>query len=521
MLKYPYILIFLIIFSSCSTPKTEVDIILSGGEVYDGENINPERKDIIIQGDSILELTTNWKEKYTCNNVIDLTNYVVSPGFIDPHTHAFDDLSSTTNNANLNFLKQGVTTVITGNDGGGPVKIADTFAKWKEQGIGVNAGLLVGHGTVRKLAMGLRDEKPTEEALNTMRMFVKQAMEEGALGLSSGLYYSPGSFAQTEEVIELAKVASAYNGIYDTHMRDESSYNIGLKAAVEEAVEIAVKGNIPLQISHIKCLGTDVWNTSSDLINYIDSCRNAGVNITANQYPYNASGTNVISAIFPRWTQAGGPDAFLQRIHDPAQRPKIYKEITENIRKRGGASSLLITRYKDASLIKHNLQEVADIWQLTPEEAAFRIAENGNARLASFNMIEEDITNFMKQDWVVTGSDGSTGHPRKFGTFPRKLEKYVMEGKVMSLGEFINKSSAKTAEIFGITDRGKIAKGYKADLIIFKPEQVAEKATFQEPELYAEGIQYLIINGKLAIKDGEYTGILAGEIVKKQVALEN
>ncbi|UZR94578.1 N-acyl-D-amino-acid deacylase family protein [Chondrinema litorale] len=515
------LLLLLALLTQCNSKKTQVDLVLSGGNVYDGIAEDATVKDIVIQGDSIIAITSDWQEKYSCGNVINLQGYTVSPGFIDPHTHAFDDLSSTTNNANLNFLKQGVTTVITGNDGGGPVKVAETFAKWQDQGIGINAGLLVGHGTVRKLAMGLRDEKPTEEALNTMKMFVKQAMEEGALGLSSGLYYSPGSFAQTEEVIELAKVASAYNGIYDTHMRDESSYNIGLKAAVEEAVEIAVKGNIPLQISHIKCLGTDVWNTSSDLINYIDSCRNAGVNITANQYPYNASGTNVISAIFPRWSQAGGPDAFLQRIHDPAQRPKIYKEITENIRKRGGASSLLITRYKDASLVKHNLQEVADIWQLTPEEAAFRIAENGNARLASFNMIEEDITNFMKQDWVVTGSDGSTGHPRKFGTFPRKMQKYIMDEKVMSMGEFINKSSAKTAKIFGITDRGKLAKGYKADIIVFKPEEVAEKATFQEPELYAEGIQYLIINGKIAIKEGEYTGILAGETIKKQVALVN
>ncbi|MEM1137377.1 MAG: D-aminoacylase [Bacteroidota bacterium] len=511
----PY-LCFIFLIYSCSNPKTNVDLILTGGNVFDGSGTTPIQKTVVVRNDSIVDLINTWEEKYTCKKVIDVSGYTVSPGFIDPHTHAFDDLSSKGKNANLNFLMQGVTTVVTGNDGGGPVKIAEVFEKWETQGIGINAGLLVGHGTVRRLAMGMRDKKPNEEELETMKAFVKSAMEEGALGLSSGLYYAPGSYAETAEVIALAKVAAEYQGIYDTHLRDESSYNIGLEAAVKEAVIIATKAAIPLHISHIKCLGADVWGKSKQIISFIDSCRNTGLNITANQYPYRASGTNVISALFPRWSQAGGPDVFLDRLQDAPTRSKIYAAITENIRKRGGTTSLLITRYEDHIIVGLNLQQVAINWQLSPEDAALKIAENGNARLASFNMQATDIKNFMQKKWVVSGSDGSTGHPRKYGTFPRKLQKYVLEEKILSLEEFIHRSSALTAEIFGISNRGQIKKGYKADLIVFKPENFKEKADFQQPEQYAEGIHLLVLNGKIVIENGIYTGELAGAIIRNQ-----
>ena len=500
---------------ACSTPKQKADLVIENGSIIDGSGEKSYKADIAIRDNKIIDITPEWKGLYTSEKIIDARGYIVSPGFIDPHTHAFDDLNSTERNACLNYLSQGVTTVIVGNDGGGPVLVQETFDKWQEQGIGVNAGLLVGHGTIRKLAMGMGDNDPDEATLQKMQTFTTRAMEEGALGLSTGLFYAPGSYAKTEEVIALAKIAAQYGGIYDTHLRDESSYNIGLVAAVKEAITISKEADIPLHISHIKCLGTDVWGKSQEIIALVDSCQKAGMAITANQYPYNASGTNVVSALFPRSALVGGPDMFQQRLDQAESLNSIKVDVKENMRKRGGAATLLITRYADTTLIKKNIKEVAEIWQMDTVDAAVEIARNGNARLASFNMQETDMANFMQQEWIVTGSDGSTGHPRKYGSFPRKLEKYVLEEKVIDLPAFIRNSSAKTAEIFGINNRGYLKQGYQADIIIFKPEEVQENATFQNPEALSEGIHWVLVNGQLVIEEGKYNGKLVGEVVER------
>lgn len=511
-----YLLIYLFLFLfSCTSDIEEVDIIIENGSIIDGTGKEAYKSTIIINQGEIIAITDEWQSTYTSQQIVDANGYIVSPGFIDPHTHAFDDLSSTKNNACLNYLMQGVTTVIAGNDGGGPVLVAETFKKWENQGIGINAGLLTGHGTIRKLAMGMDDATPDSTTLQKMQDFTEKAMQEGALGLSTGLFYAPGSYSQTDEVIALAKVAAKYGGIYDTHLRDESTYTIGLIPAIKEAIEIANTASLPLHISHIKCLGTDVWGQSKEIVSLIDSCKQIGMEITANQYPYSASGTNVISALFPRSALAGGPDMFQQRLDQAPTLNDIKKDVRENIRKRGGPPSLLITRYADTTLIGKHLGEIAEIWNLDAVDAAVEIARNGNARLASFNMQESDITHFMQQDWVVTGSDGSSGHPRKYGSFPRKLEKYVLDENVMGLPEFIKKSSGLTADIFQIKNRGYLKVGYKADIIIFKPEEVKEKADFQNPEALTVGMEWVIVNGKVVIDKGVFTGKLVGQVVKR------
>jgi len=509
-----FIGLFLLIFS-CTSHVNEVDIIIKNGNIIDGTGAASYKKAIIIKEGAIIDIVDNEQISYESEQIIDASGYTVSPGFIDPHTHALDDLNSKDRYACINYLAQGVTTVIAGNDGGGPVLVKKSFNKWEKQGMGVNVGLVVGHGTIRKLAMGMDDSVPDTNTLKKMETFTAKAMEEGALGLSTGLFYAPGSYAKTDEVIALAKIAAQYGGIYDTHLRDESSYNIGLVEAVKEAITICKEANLPLHLSHIKCLGADVWGKSTEIIDMVESEQKAGMVITANQYPYNASGTNVISALFPRSALVGGPDMFQQRLDDLNALNSIKKDVKENMRIRGGAASLLITRYADTTIIGKNLEQVASIWQMDSVNAAVEIARNGNARLASFNMQETDIKNFMQQEWVTTGSDGSTGHPRKYGSFPRKLQKYVLGQNVMDLPTFIRNSSAKTAEIFNIKNRGYLKKGYQADILIFKPEEVQEKADFQNPELLAEGMHWVIVNGKLAIDQGVYSGEMAGEAVKR------
>ena len=258
-------------------------------------------------------------------------------------------------------------------------------------------------------------------------------MDEGAIGMSTGLYYAPGSYSSTEEVIELAKVAAAKGGLYDSHIRDESSYTIGLIGSVNEVIRIGREAHMPVHISHIKALGADVWGMSDSVIKLMKQARAQGVDITASQYPYTASGTSVGASLLPRWAETGGKDSLAWRIHDPATHAKLVAEMTENMRRRGGANTLLITGGRDSTIHGKRLDAVAKMWNQPPIEAAMKIILNGDASVASFNMDEKDIENFMKQDFITLDSDGSDGHPRKYGTFPKFFHEYVREKHVMSM----------------------------------------------------------------------------------------
>ncbi len=420
---------------SCSQPPDqEFDLLIVGGEILDGSGEAAYRTDIGIKGDQIIWMGEAEKEKKKAFKTIDAAGYTVTPGFIDPHTHAGGDLEDSLRNANLNYLTQGVTTVFIGSDGRSHTDLGGLFEKFERQGIGTNVASFVGHSTVRRQVMGMRDDAPTEEEMQNMKTLVERGMDAGAIGLGSGLYYAPASYAETEEVIELAKIAAARGGVYDVHMRDESSYSIGLLGAVEETIRISEEAGLPANMSHLKCLGADVWGKSAEVIKIVEAARARGVQITADQYPYRASSTSLTSALVPRWVLADDPDPSV-KFDDPSLRPRIIAEMKENIRRRGGPETLLLTHpsKKNIDLKGLTLAQVAEKWEIEAVEAAIRIVLNGSSSVGSFNMQEDDIVRFMAQPWVMSSSDGSTGHPRKYGSFPKKIKEYTLEKKVLDL----------------------------------------------------------------------------------------
>jgi len=511
------IIFILIIFTFLLSCKKEInaDILIINGTVYNGEDTNSRQVSIAIKDDKIVFVGDREKVSVISIRTIDANGLIVSPGFIDPHTHANIDLIDKKRSHNKPFLMQGVTTVILGNDGNHFFPIKKYKTLYEVNGIGTNAVLLLGHGTIRNEVMGNSDKKASIEDIIQMQNLVEQEMKSGAFGMSTGLYYAPGSYANTEEVIALAKIVAKNHGIYDTHLRDESSFSIGLVPAIEEAIEIGRQAELPIHISHIKCLGADVWNQSVEVIRLIERGRVEGINITANQYPYNASATGLKSAVVPRWAESGGKDSLYIRLRNPQFTKTILEETKKNITRRGGPDKLLIVKVEDSVFLGKNLLEISEILKISPEQAVYEILKGDFTRVASFNMIDDDIINFMKQDWVVTGSDGNTGHPRKYGSFPRKYDKYVKKDKVIDLATFINGSTSKTAMIFKIPKRGILKEGYYADIIIFNPKTFKDKANYTNAFQLAEGLEYSIINGKITIENEEFTGKLYGKVLEK------
>ena len=500
----------------------DLDLLIVHGELIDGSGGKPRTTDLGIRGDRIVFVGDSRRGRpgtgitgFKAARTIDATGLIVAPGFIDPHTHTLSDLTDEKRKANEAFLLQGVTTVLTGNDGGSVLNVGELLSKWEQQGIGTNAALFAGFGTIRSKVLGPTDAQPTAAQLEEMKQYVARAMDDGAFGMSTGLYYAPQSYSKTEEVIELAKVAAAKGGVYDTHMRDEGSYSIGLLGAIEETIRIGREAKIPVHISHIKALGPEVWGQSKPAIALMKKSHAQGVDILACQYPYDASGSSLTASLVPRWAEVGGRSELLQRIDDSKINDRLLADMRDNLRRRGGADSLLITDFRDRKLVGKRLSDVAKDMNKPPVEAALDLIKLGNVAVASFNMNEKDIDRFMKEKLVVTCSDGSGGHPRKYGTFPKKLRTYVFEHKLISLPFMVRNSSALTAEWFRIPQRGMIREGYFADVIVFDPNTVADRSTYEQPELPAVGMNYVIVNGKIAVENSTFTGVLAGRALRK------
>ena len=513
----PVAVIALLGATAASNRTEDVDVLLRGGTIIDGTGSAPHVADLAIRGDRIVFIGDASTSSLTPKRTIDARGLVVAPGFIDPHTHTAADLGNpdARQRANLAYLMQGVTTVITNNDGGGSIDIGSTLETWTKNGIGTNAALYVPQGSVRAAVLGMSDAVPTASQLDAMRALVRRGMEEGAIGMSTGLYYAPGSYARTEEVIELAKVAAQLGGVYDTHLRDESSYTIGLIGAVNEAIRIGREAKIPIHISHIKALGADVWGQSDTVIALMRAARARGVDVTASQYPYDASGTSVGASLLPRWAEIGGRDSLRARIADVATRARLTREMEMNLHRRGGASTLLISATRDTSILGRTLEQIAVTRHESPIDAALQIVQQGDASVASFNMNEKDIERFMVQDFIMTCSDGSAGHPRKYGTFPRLLREYVFTKHVLTLPQAIHRSSELTAQTLRLPERGALVVGNFADVIAFDTASVRDRATYREPTLLATGMRYVFVNGTASIDQGNFTGVLAGRALRR------
>jgi N-acyl-D-amino-acid deacylase len=486
------------------------DIVIENGRIIDGTGNPWYFGDIGITGDRIIRIGS--LKESPARRRINAHGMFISPGFIDIHTHS-DDVILRIPLAESS-VRQGITTIVAGNCGGSTIPVSDFLSRVEETGLGINYIILIGHNAVRRQVMGTENRAPTSQEMSGMKQLIDESMKAGAFGLSTGLYYTPGYYATTEEIIELARVVAGYDGIYASHIRDESDYNIGLLAAIEEAVSIGEKASIRVQISHLKCLGKPVWHKSDEALELIGSARARGVNVMFDQYPYTASSTSLWGAIFPAWAQEGGGEGFLKRLENEESGAKIRKEIRQNIDRRGGAHTLLVIRENAY------LSELAEKWNMDPVDAAIRIQNNGGSGVISFNMTDYDLENILVNPYGMIGSDGSVssagsaGHPRSFGTFPRILGVYVREKNILTWEEAIRKMTSAPANQLGLFDRGVLRPGMLADIVIFDPEAVTDTATYEEPSQYPEGIPYVLINGKIVIDKSNHTGIRSGMVLR-------
>lgn len=495
-----------------STP-IQTDILIRNGMVFDGSLQDAVQTDIGITGDRISFIGDASRLQVRAKREIDAKGLMVTPGFIDPHTHTEKALSDKSRNsrANLPYLTQGVTTILTGNDGYGTVQTGKQLQQWEEAGIGTNAALFVGFGSVRGAILGTDNVKASDAAILKMKALVEQAMKEGAMGLSTGLSYIPQNFSNTAEVTALAAVAAKYNGVYDTHMRNQGT---GSTEAIDEVLEIGRGAGIALHISHIKASMPAAWGMSRSIVQQIEAARSIGVNITASQYPYLASG-DALKILIPTWAKQNGNNALLKYLEDPVQLRRIEQYITTRLTAMGGPSSIMISTTEDKSLIGKTIQEISKGWSLTPEETVVRILQSyPGTGVSSFVMSEDDLRYFMKQSWVVTGSDGVPGHPRAAGSFTKKIRQYALDSNLISLPFAIHNSTGHTATIFAIKERGFIREGYFADIVIFDPHTIKDEASYTQPGKLSEGVLYVIVNGAIAIDKGKYTGALAGKALR-------
>ncbi|MCR5871633.1 MULTISPECIES: N-acyl-D-amino-acid deacylase family protein [unclassified Sphingomonas] len=495
-------------------PRT-IDLVIINGQVIDGTGTPARVAEVGVDGDRILYVGQR-PRGITARRTLDAKGLTVAPGFIDPHTHSGPDATSpdAAKRQLANHLLQGVTSIAIGNDGGGASDIAGLFARLSANPTGPNVASFTGYGTIRIQVVGHRVSPPSGtdggEAYKMERL-VERAMCDGALGLSAGLFYAPQMFATANEVANLARIAGRYDGIYETHLRDEGSNSIGLSAAIDEAIRIARLGHLPLHIAHIKALGVDAQGTAPRIIEQIRTARLSGVMITADQYPWEASSTSLAAALVPPDAQEGGSKAMVTRLRDIGA--QLRSEMTERLRIRGGANAILLVSGPHKG---QRLDALAAAWKLDPLDAAARIliADPGTS-IASFNMVQSDIDAFARQNWVVTSSDATNGHPRRMGSFARGWRMFVHEKQLMSPERFVQRSSAQTAQILGLPDRGILAPGKFADIAILDPNTYAERATYDRPDEPSTGVRYVLVNGRLAVDKGKLTGTLAGRPLPK------
>lgn len=497
------------------------DILFKNGLVIDGLGNPGMRADVGIKGDRIIAVADSL-DATEAALLVDISDRVLSPGFIDNHAH----IQSTIHEYPLaeNFTRQGITSIMaTLHSHDQPWPLDDYAGSLV---VAPNIGFFAGHTWTRKQVLGLENRDPTPEELEEMKTYVEETMKQGALGLSTGLLYVPANYAKTEEVIELAKVASEYGGVYVTHMRNEAG---GLLNSVRETIRIAEEADIPAQINHHKAAGVGQWGWSERSLALIDSANAAGLDIRHDLYPYTASST-YSSILFPQWALAGGPEQFAARINDPEQRARIEADMRILFETDRTGSDLSRIQFRvlpqDESYNGKRLSDYAADRGLpndleTGIDLAIELELQGGFTAIYHSMDEADVIRIMQHPLAMFDTDGdpvSYGvgfpHPRSYGAFPRVLARYVRELEVISLEEAIMKMTSMPADQFNLTDRGRIEEGAYADIVIFDPETIADQATFVDPHRYPIGIDHVLINGTFVLKSGALTGERPGKWLK-------
>ncbi|MYA40272.1 MAG: amidohydrolase family protein [Gemmatimonadetes bacterium] len=506
------------ILAACS--PAPYDIVLQGGRVVDGTGSPPVVADVGVRNGLVAGVGD--LSNATAGTILDVTGLYVAPGFIDTHSHSGPGLATEELSHAEPLLAQGLTTVVVNPDGGGPVDLVEQRADLEEEGLGVNVVQLVGHGSVRGRVMASDDRAPTADELDEMRALVRAGMEAGAWGLSSGTFYTPGSYSENSELIELARVAAEYGGIYTSHIRDESNYTIGVLAAVEEVIDVSRQSGITGVVTHIKALGPPVWGTAAAMVDRIEAARAEGLSVYADQYPYLASATGLSAALLPRWSQAGGSTAFAERVADPETNMRIREAMVENLARRGGADRIQFRRFEaDPAIEGRLLSDLATERDADPIDVALELILQGGPSIVSFNMSEEDLLTLMTREWTMTSSDGGlplfgvgVPHPRSYGAFARKIGVFVFQDRVMSLEAAVRSMTALPAEVMGMEDRGRIEEGLVADLVVFS-DYFKDNATFTEPHQLSSGVVHLFVGGEAAILNSAFTGARAGQVLVK------
>ncbi len=498
--------------------STSVEQLIKGGLVYDGSGGMPFSADIGISDGRIAFIGDAAGENVTSAEIIDAEALWVTPGFIDAHSHAV--LDEDYGRDAIPYLHQGITTVVLGMDGSGTSDVNGRLGAWEANGIGVNGIHFVGHGYIRNAVLGHEDREPTNEELDIMRGHVRDAMEQGAFGLSSGLFYVPGTYASTEEVIELGKVAAEYEGaIYDTHDRDLGAVyeGIGYEASVEEGIRITEESGLRGIFSHYNLQGAHNYGRAEVGAALINDARERGVDIWAAHHPYTATQSSLRAYTMPYWASAGGEEKMVARFDDADMAAEIIEATDAMLQIRGGADKILFVDPRP-DLNGKTLADLSRERELSDAETVQWILRDGNAGVMNLELYDHVNTRRLAQEtWMMTCTDGQTPepdqamtHPRTYGAFPKKMRHFVFEEKLLPAEFVIRSFSGLAADFYSLPDRGYLRKGNVADVVVLDPNRYRDKATFDNPRQLSEGVEHVLVGGQFAIRDGESTGALAG-----------
>ena len=517
------ILSFILLLNLLLASAQEADVVIKNGKIMDGTGNGWQYKDLAIVKNKIVAIgqLQHWKAK----KEIDAKGLIVAPGFIDVHAHI--EGGEIRNPLATNFIYDGVTTVITGNCGGSADNLQTYFNSIDSIGTSINVASLMGHNNIRKQVMGTANRNATEAELIKMEQIAQKAMDDGAVGMSTGLIYIPGTYAPTSEIVRLAKVVANNSGVYASHIRYEEDKVVD---AVNEAIQIGREAKIPVEVSHYKVSGQNNWGRSKETIPLIINARKEGIDVTIDQYPYTASSTN-LGVLLPDWVLSDGQDSIMARLKNPIIREKVKAHSMSIIKRRGlkHFSYAVVANYKADSSYNGKSIEAINLLrggkhdQKAEAETIVQMMEQGGAQMVYHGMSELDVKNIMQYPFNMIASDAGIAvvgagkpHPRAYGTNSRVLGKYVREEKVISLEEAIRRMTSLPAGKFNLKERGILKEGFIADIVVFDENEVGDQSTYENPHQFAKGFKYVLVNGALTIENGTHNGARKGVAIRNK-----